>query len=28
LRTDHVLNLWEVPVLRFHYRLERRQVAT
>ena len=24
LRTDHALNLWSVPVLRFHYRLERR----
>lgn len=24
LRTDHALNLWQMPVLRFHYRLERR----
>jgi hypothetical protein len=24
LRTDHSLSLWHVPVLRFHYRLERR----
>ena len=24
LRTDHALSLWQVPVLRFHYRLERR----
>lgn len=28
LRTDHALSLWQVPVLRFHYRLERRQPAT
>ena len=28
LRTDHVLNLWSVPVLRFHYRLERKPVST
>ena len=25
LRTDHFLNLWSVPVLRFHYRLERKR---
>lgn len=25
LRTDHALNLWGVPVLRFHYRVERRR---
>ena len=25
LRTDHALDLWQVPVLRFHYRLERRR---
>jgi hypothetical protein len=24
LRTDHALNLWSVPVLRLHYRLERK----
>ena len=24
LRTDHALSLWSVPVLRFHYRLERK----
>jgi hypothetical protein len=28
LRTDHALNLWEVPVLRFHYRLERRATTS
>ena len=27
LRTDHALSLWRVPVLRFHYRLERRMDA-
>jgi hypothetical protein len=25
LRTDHALDLWRNPVLRLHYRLERRQ---
>lgn len=25
LRTDHALKLWSIPVLRFHYRLEREQ---
>jgi hypothetical protein len=24
LRTDHALNLWNIPVIRLHYRLERR----
>jgi len=24
LRTDHALNLWDIPVIRLHYRLERR----
>jgi len=24
LRTDHALNLWSIPALRFHYRMERR----
>jgi hypothetical protein len=24
LRTDHALNVWSVPTLRFHYRLERK----
>ena len=28
LRTDHALNLWSVPVLRFHYRLERKPPST
>ena len=28
LRTDHALNLWQVPVLRFHYRLERRPATS
>jgi hypothetical protein len=28
LRADHTLSLWRVVVLRFHYRLERRQVVT
>ena len=28
LRTDHALNLWQLPVLRFHYRLERRPATS
>jgi hypothetical protein len=27
LRTDHALNLWQVPVIRLHYRLERRSTG-
>ena len=27
LRTDHSLNLWQIPVIRLHYRLEHRSAA-
>jgi len=27
LRTDHMLTLWRIPVLRLHYRIERRRAA-
>jgi hypothetical protein len=27
LRTDHALTLWRIPVLRLHYRMERRSSA-
>ena len=28
LRTDHALNLWSIPVIRLHYRLERNRARS